>query len=317
MGNIIRAQSMCKTYGSHDVFVDVSFDIPAGTICGFIGTSGSGKTTLLHSILGFCPLDEGSLQINIDDEYIEVYSSPRKLRKVLGFSSQVPSVYQQLTLRENLLYFASLYRVPAKHAHAKADELLRLVGLYDAQHQRVSTLSKGMEKRLDIACALMHSPKILVLDEPTADLDPILRKQMWKLLKDIRDKGMTIVLSSHFLDEIDMHCDYIGILHNKRLAHFCSPDELHNTFGIDKSIVVRFDPPEYNAVIQMLTKSKLVKLTAAHQNDSYLYLSASNLQSLLLVLSSYCKKRNIVIADIQSSSETLNAIFEALVTKGD
>ena len=179
---------------------------------------------------------------------------PKLLRHTLGYSPQSPSVYDKLTCQENLDLFGSMYNLPTDVKVINRKILLRLVGLEQDAHKRADALSGGMKKRLDLACSLVHDPKILVLDEPTSDLDPFLRKQMWMLIKRINQKGTTVIMSSHFLDEIEGLCDRIAIINNNKVEFLGNPREVKKK-SKDVTLKIETEEAKYDALKKVLAKT--------------------------------------------------------------
>jgi ABC-2 type transport system ATP-binding protein len=239
-----RLRNVKKAYGKHLVLSGVNLDVYKGEILGIIGTSGSGKTTLLHAMIGFLKPDKGEISILIEPShralgeatYSEVHKNLNVVKNMYGFASQAPSFYDDLTVVENLKYFGSLYDMPRHTIETNMQILLHLMDLDLAAKSKGKNLSGGMERRLDIACALMHDPAVLILDEPTADLDPVLRMHIYDLIKKINAKDTTIVLASHHLADLERVCDRIAILKEGKILAIGSLDEIKKQFS-DYSLV--------------------------------------------------------------------------------
>ena len=198
-GAILHIHGISKSFNGTPVIESADFDVNKGEIFGIIGMSGAGKTTLLNLLVGFLKPDQGDVVFTLpDNSNISIVKQTDLVKKFFGFSTQSPSFYPKLTVIENLEHFGTLAGIPERKIRTRAKELLRLVGLSPAQDVIAEKLSGGMQKRLDIACALMHNPEVLILDEPTADLDPIMRKQLWQLIKDINKENCC--------DEFDENC---------------------------------------------------------------------------------------------------------------
>ncbi|WP_067481039.1 ABC transporter ATP-binding protein [Actinomadura hibisca] len=177
--------------GGREVLHDLSFDVPRGSVVGLLGPSGCGKTTLLRALVGVQIVAGGTVIV-----LGEPAGSPA-LRRRVGYATQKPAVYADLSVRENLRYFAAVLRAPRSDADRVTDE----VGLGDARDQLASTLSGGQLSRANLAVALLGAPELLVLDEPTVGLDPVLRRELWDLFHDLAGRGTTLVVSSHVMDE--------------------------------------------------------------------------------------------------------------------
>jgi ABC-2 type transport system ATP-binding protein len=186
---LIVVDKLGKSFGRKKVLSNVSFEVKPGEIIGMIGASGSGKTTLLNMLIGFISPDTGDVKYKepqmIADKpiYKSVFKQQKKFKNIYGFAAQLPSFYEKLTVKENLYYFGELYSLSKEVLHSNVHSLLKLIDLEAASNQLGKNLSGGMERRLDIACALIHNPQVLIMDEPTSDLDPLLRRSIWALIK--------------------------------------------------------------------------------------------------------------------------------------
>src|SRR3989344_6087800 len=185
-----------KKFGNATILDRVTLTIKEGDIFGIVGINGSGKTTLLKLLIGYYTPDKGTITYN---------NKPFKkttIKKDIGFTAQESSFYPQLTVEENLLYFGSLYGLSTPEARAHTERVLALFELLPSRRHLSRTLSGGMQRRLEMACSLIHDPKILILDEPTEDLDPALRRNILSLIKKINSLGTTIILTSHLLGDL-------------------------------------------------------------------------------------------------------------------
>ncbi|UTT49791.1 MULTISPECIES: ABC transporter ATP-binding protein [Rhodococcus] len=206
--------------GSHRALEDVSVRVPRGSITGLLGPSGCGKTTLMRTIVGTQIVESGTVTV------LGLPAGSAALRRRIGYVTQSPSVYPDLTVAENVSYFASLY---GRKGTAVADTVAA-VGLTDHAHDRTSALSGGQLGRVSLACALVGDPELLVLDEPTVGLDPLLRAELWEHFRSLADRGTTLLVSSHVMDEAD-HCDTLVLLREGRLVARLTPAELREQTG--------------------------------------------------------------------------------------
>lgn len=223
----IEFQKVTKKFGNNLVIDNIDLSIPFGEITGIIGVSGSGKTTILNLLIGFYKQTSGKIKFQSRD----IQKDYRNVSTIFGFATQGGSFYNELTVQENLNYFGKLYNLSPKEINGRTNELLKLLELENARKYLGRSLSTGMQRRLDIACALIHSPKVLILDEPTEDLDPILRREVVDILRRIRNTGTTIILTSHLLNEIEYLCDKIAILNRGRIIKFDTPNNLKKLYG--------------------------------------------------------------------------------------
>jgi len=214
----IEVVDLAMAYGELRAVDGVSFEVAEGEFFGILGPNGAGKTTTLEMIEGLRKPDAGTIQV------LGVSPWPRNasLLPRIGVQLQASSFFERLTAREQIHTFASLYAV----ATSQADEWLERVGLVDKADTRVEDLSGGQTQRLSIACALVHDPELVFLDEPTASLDPQARRNLWDLLSGINDSGRTVVLTTHYMDEAEVLCDRVAIMDRGRILELDTPRQL-------------------------------------------------------------------------------------------
>lgn len=221
MKNVIEVRDLVVVRGSREVLPGISLDVTAG-VTGLLGPSGCGKTTLMRALVGAQRLRSGS---------VEVLGEPAgsaPLRTRVGYVTQAASVYDDLTVAENLTFFARVLGV----ARDSAEEAVASVGLADQRHQVVGRLSGGQRSRVSLAVALLGSPDLLVLDEPTVGLDPVLRRDLWGLFHRIAEGGAAVLVSSHVMDEAE-RCDRLLLMREGRIIADGSPDEIRTQTGAD------------------------------------------------------------------------------------
>jgi len=205
------------------VLPGISLEVRRGAVTGLLGPSGSGKTTLIRAIVGVQIVEGGEV-----DVLGRPGGSP-ELRRVVGYVTQAPSVYGDLTVRENLRYFAKILDAPAE----RVDDAIRTVALDAHAEQVVGTLSGGERSRVSLASALLGRPELLVLDEPTVGLDPVLRRDLWQTFHELAARGASLLVSSHVMDEAD-RCDDLVLLRDGRIVATGSPEELRRSTGSDE-----------------------------------------------------------------------------------
>jgi len=216
---LIEFKEVSKSFGKNVVFESVSFVIPEGKITGIIGASGEGKSTILKMIAGFYQPDKGKIYYRKR----EIKKDMSTIYRIFGLAIEDGSFYEKLSVEENLFHFGKLYGVEKKILKDRIKELLGLVGLENAKNTLAENLSVGMKKRLDLACSLVHNPAVVVLDEPTADLDPLLRKHMIDLIKNINSRGTTVILTTQLLEEAEDICEKVLILFNEKIVEGDKP----------------------------------------------------------------------------------------------
>jgi ABC-2 type transport system ATP-binding protein len=222
MDATIAVQNLVVQRGKRRVLHQLTCTIPHGRVTGLLGPSGSGKTTLMRCVVGVQKIESGEVTV-----LGEPAGSPL-LRRRIGYLTQAPSVYADLTVRENARYFASLYGT----SHREADQAVTDVGLGPAAGQLVSTLSGGQRARASLACAILGSPELLVLDEPTVGQDPVLRDDLWQRFHALAAEGKTLLVSSHVMDEAG-RCDQLILIRDGRIIADDTPDAIRARAGTD------------------------------------------------------------------------------------
>lgn len=200
---------------------DLSMAVPHGALIGIIGPSGAGKTTTIRMITGAIKPDRGTaLVLGEDPRHFH-----RRTREKIGYMPQLFVLYPDLTARENVDFVAALFGTPAWRRGRRVREVLEFVDLWEARDRRASALSGGMQRRLELACALVHRPSLLILDEPTAGIDPLLRTRVWQELDRIRQSGATILVTTQYVSEAE-YCDAVALIADGKLLAFASPEEM-------------------------------------------------------------------------------------------
>jgi ABC-2 type transport system ATP-binding protein len=222
---IIRLDGLSKAYGHFQAVRGLSFAIQRGEIFGFLGANGAGKTTTMRMLCGFTRPTAGGATIN----GVDVWRQRRIARAKFGYMAQKFSLYPDLTVLENFHFFAGAYRVPPGKVRGRIKRLHKQMDLEAKRDQPAGSLSGGMRQLLALGCALVHEPPLLFLDEPTSGLDPVHRQQMWDLLYDLSNGGITIFVTTHYMDEAE-RCTEVGFLHTGQLLAKASPRRLKETF---------------------------------------------------------------------------------------
>jgi len=218
----VTAVSLVKHFGPIRAVDGISFDVPRGASFGFLGPNGAGKTTVMRMISCLAVPTSGSLRVLGMDPGRDA----RGIKKNIGIVPQRSSLDEDLTVQENLMLFARYHSVPSKEARRRAGELLAFVKLADRRNAPVPQLSGGMQRRLLIARALMNNPRILILDEPTTGLDPQVRHHIWRRLRALRRQGITLLMTTHYMEEAESICDEIVIMNDGKIIERGSPKEL-------------------------------------------------------------------------------------------
>ncbi|MFQ5583117.1 MAG: ABC transporter ATP-binding protein [Calditrichia bacterium] len=223
--NAIEIQNFSKSYGDVEAVKNVSLSIGKGELFGVIGPDGAGKTTLMRSVVTLLLPTAGSIVVN----GLDVTKNTREIRSGIGYMPQRFSLYQDLTVEQNLGFFADIFQVPVEERAKRLDQLYRFSRLEPFKKRLAGALSGGMKQKLALSCALIHTPEILVLDEPTFGVDPVSRQEFWDILRSIRQEGTTIFVSTAYMDEADQ-CDRVALFNKGKILALDAPDALKHRF---------------------------------------------------------------------------------------
>lgn len=222
----IKAENITKTFGDFTAVDHISFEVTKGEIFGFLGANGAGKTTAMRMFSGLSIPTSGTATI----AGFDVYKETEKIKKNIGYMSQKFSLYGNLTVKENLNFFGGIYGIPRKDLKIKRDELIKELGLENEKNKLVSQLPLGWKQKLAFSVAIFHEPQIVFLDEPTGGVDPVTRRQFWNMIYDASDRGITIFVTTHYMDEAE-YCDRVSIMVDGKIAALETPAQLKTQFN--------------------------------------------------------------------------------------
>jgi len=314
MPSLIKFKNITKGFKDKKVLKNINFKIKKGEIFGIIGMSGSGKTTLLNTLIGFLEPEKGDIYYynKKAKKHESIFKNTLEKREIFGFATQVPSFYPRLTIEENLDHFGSLYNLPNKNRRKNIKKLLKMINLKSEKDLLAQTLSGGMEKRLGIACALVHDPEILILDEPTGNLDPVLREETWEIIKDINKSGTTVIVASHLLEELEPICNRIGILHNHALMEIGTPDQLKGRYSKNEEIRLTI-AGKHKKIKKLMKKIKYVK-KIKKDNQTLIFYTPQPLKTLYKLLNTVDKLKQEIL-QLEVSKPSLKEVFESIYNK--
>ena len=329
MADAIVIENLTKRFGERVAVDRLTLSVRQAEIFGLLGPNGSGKTTLIRILCGLLRLTSGRAVVG----GVDVSSDPEQIKRVIGYVSQKFSLYPDLTVRENLDFFGDVYRVPAAQAEERKRELLRLCGLEGRERQASGNLSGGLKQRLALACALIHRPRILFLDEPTAGVDPVARRLLWDLLFQLAQEGTTLFVTTHYMDEAE-RCTQAAYIYygkllvsgdpnsmkrqeieqtNRRLEIICQP--LMPALGVLRGAPYVDDVSVFGQALHIRLKDIPPEPT---NPDPFTSFAASAKRAVAMdVLGKRLRAANIEVLAIRSVYPTLEDIFVSFTRRMD
>ncbi len=226
--NIIHAENITKKFGHFTAVDSISFHVVKGEIFGFLGANGAGKTTAMRMFCGLSTPTSGKATVAGYD----VYRETEKIKKNIGYMSQKFSLYDDLTVAENIRFYGGIYGLSKSLLNEKTDYLMNLLKITDARNKLIGSLPLGWKQKLAFSVAIIHDPKVVFLDEPTGGVDPITRRQFWDMIYEAAHKGVTVIVTTHYMDEAE-YCNRISMMVDGRIASLDTPDNLKRQYNAE------------------------------------------------------------------------------------
>ncbi|MGO4543713.1 ATP-binding cassette domain-containing protein [Paenibacillus sp. 2TAB23] len=302
--SLVVFREVVKKYDTAITVNHLNFSIGEGEIFGLLGPNGAGKSTSIHMLSGLLAPSGGDILV---DGY-SIRKQPIEVKKKIGLVPQELAIYEMLTARENVTFFAKLYGLRGSLLRDRVDEALQFVGLLEKAKDKPSTFSGGMKRRLNIACAIMHRPKLIIMDEPTVGIDPQSRNHILESVRSLNKLGSTVIYTSHYMEEVEAICTRIGILDQGKLIACGTKDELKRQVGQGEKLIFEIDRNSVEMQreisehpgVQHLDESDLgLKLTATVKE------SPSILQDLLFII----QKHGINLRKLTRVDPNLESLF--------
>ena len=303
---MIDVSNLKKSFGTIEALKGISFNIPQGECYGLLGPNGAGKTTTISILSTIIKPDEGEVNIAGYD----LKKNPLDCKKNIGVVTQEIALYNELSANDNLLFWGGMYKVPLQELQNRLDETLDLLGLTDRKTDKVKTYSGGMKRRVNIASALLHRPKILFMDEPTAGIDPQSRNLIFEVVEKLHKEGMTIVYTTHYMEEAERLCNRIGIIDNGEIIAQGTLDELRTSGSMKESVVISYTnltDESYNTI------EKEWKDIQRFEDKIHFY--SINIQGDLSKIILMCNKFGLDMQHIDIQKINLETIFLSLTGK--
>jgi len=302
--SIVKAEDLTKNFGHSQAIRGISLDIQEGEIVGLIGPDGAGKTTLLRLLTGLMRPTAG--RVWLDD--VEVGRNNRRIKASFGYMPQHFSLYGDLSVSQNMKFFSDLYLVPASQYEERKKELIHFSGLAPFQDRLARNLSGGMQKKLALFCNLLHTPKILFLDEPTTGVDPVSRKELWDFLFALNARGVTLVTSTPYMDEAQK-CSRVAFIHEGQILAYTSPNDLMAGFTQEVIELVSDEKDARNRLKEMSSLKNIYPYAET------LHLTFDGGGNSLKKTESFCRQNGISATRIKTIPPSFEDVFLDLINR--
>ncbi len=299
----IRVERLTKIYGEQKVVDDISFEVNPGDVLGFLGPNGAGKSTTMKIITCFIPQSEGKVSVcgfDVEQQSIEA-------RKQIGYLPENNPLYLDMYVKEYLLFVASLHKMKSKERNKRADEMIAVTGLEREKKKKIGALSKGYRQRVGLAQAMIHNPKVLIMDEPTTGLDPNQLVEIRQLIKNM-GKEKTVILSTHIMQEVQAICNRVVIINKGKIVADDSTERLQQQSGKESVIKVKFNQPVQQQKLKSI--NGVLRVISTGENEWSIYTDRDLQEDIFR----FAVTENITIISLQQEKQSLEEIFRKLTT---
>ena len=300
---IISTDGLTRTFKTVSAVDNLDLSIQPGELFGIVGPDGAGKTTILRLLAGLLDISDGSAQV----AGFDLKKYPEAIKPNVGYMAQEFSLYAELSVLENLTFFAELYDLDRNQIRERRDSLLEFAGLTEFKQRRADELSGGMQKKLSLACTLIHDPPILLLDEPTTGVDPISRREFWNILNDLHIQGTTILISTPYMDEAD-RCTRVGLMYQGRLVKCAPPKEIRSSLSGE---LIELIPSNWKAAHQLIEN-----LTGVIEIQTYgesLHILVDSIDARLPLIKTALDEHAINYHNVRQTSPRMEEAFISII----
>ncbi len=304
----VEVKELEKKFGRFTAVNRISFDVNKGEIFGFLGPNGAGKSTTIKMLCGILTPTSGSGHVVGHD----IIKDQEGIKQNIGYMSQKFSLYDDLTVEENIDFYGGIYRIPNKKKKLRKEWVIKMAGLEKLRKSRTSVLSGGWKQRLALGCAVLHEPKIVFLDEPTSGVDPISRRDFWILIKEMAQNGVTVFVTTHYMDEAE-NCDRIALIYKGNIIALGSPQQLKTEFMKEDVLEITIDDPE--SWIEHLLKIDVIKDVALFGNT--LHAVVRSAESSVPLIEKFFRDEKADRFEIREIEPTLEDVFVSLIETYD
>lgn len=302
--SLVTFKDVVKKYDSTITVNHLTFDIGEGEIFGLLGPNGAGKSTSIHMLSGLLPLSGGEITVGGHS----IRKQPLEVKRLIGLVPQELAIYDMLTAWENVSFFAKLYGLRGKLLKQRVEESLQFVGLLERAKDKPSTFSGGMKRRLNIACAITHRPKLIIMDEPTVGIDPQSRNHILESVRELNRLGSAIIYTSHYMEEVDAICSRIGIVDKGKLIACGSKEQLRQQVGQEERIIFEVDQA-HPAAAKEMGEHPAVKHIDEQEGQRRLEVTVKDSPSVLQDLLFILQKHSITLRQLTRVEPNLESLF--------
>lgn len=301
----IDVRNLSKRFGSFTAVDDVSFQVRKGEIFGFLGPNGAGKSTVIRMLCGLLTPSSGGAEV----AGFDIARQPEGVKRNIGYMSQKFALYEDMTVEQNLDFFAGIYRIPRSRIPERKRFVVEVANLGGLEQRKPKELPGGLRQRLALATAILHEPRIVFLDEPTGGVDPVSRRNFWDLISQLSEGGITVFVTTHFLDEAE-YCNNIGFLYFGRLVAFGTPTDLKRDYMTDTILEVESSKPA-EALTILGDETDWIGDTSIFGNN--IHVGVSDPESSMPRITELLKSRGIEVKRIEKISPSLEDVFIHLI----
>ena len=304
----VTVENLEKRYGDFQAVNKVSFQVKRGEIFGFLGPNGAGKSTTMRMLCGIIVPTAGKANVLGYD----VFEEAEKIKAQIGYMSQKFSLYEDLTVEENIDFYSGIYQIPQAEKNARKEWVIKMSGLEDHRSSLTSVLAGGWRQRLALGCALLHKPPVIFLDEPTSGVDPISRRNFWDLIYELAAEGVTVFVTTHYMDEAE-YCDRLAMIYRGELVAIGTPDEMKTRYM--SADILNLECSDPFKMLQEVKKIPEIKEAALFGRG--LHLSVENAQQAIPVIVTALKEQKSSYTRLDKIKPSLEDVFVSIIEARD
>ena len=305
---IVRVRNLEKRFGAFIAVNRIQLDVYQGEIFGFLGPNGAGKSTTIRMLCGILRPTGGEGTV----AGFDIIRESEKIKTRIGYMSQKFSLYEDLTVEENIDFYAGIYRIPAIRRKEKKDWVIEMAGLQEHRNSPTGSLSGGWKQRLSLGCAILHEPPVVFLDEPTSGVDPVSRRNFWNLIYGMSEKGVTVFVTTHYMEEAE-YCDRLALIYHGEIAAIGAPHELKKNLMTQEVLELKCEHPQ--DVLEPLEKTPGVRDAALFGRG--LHLVVDDYELARPALEDALRRLNLPAASLRRIPPSLEDVFVSLIEQKD